>query len=303
MTTTAPAPSSSEALREQLDDLALRHSNALTREKEATQAWEIADARKELGEVDEDAEQQAKSALTEAKAITASIARAMALVKTRIADAEEREAAERRAELAIAAKDTDKARAAAAKRLATALASTEAAFEAFDRANATAGHLRSEAIRLRDLDRQEAELSDRYRERIAELEATKVPGWEPNYGSLELRYERELADLRAAARAEAESLAPPVDDSALREIIDTHAALVPRLIDSASRLALAQGREFVSPPRRVAEMPRGAIGRHYADFEIEVARERHQAFLDAIERLGGSAPSLADAGWPMTRPV
>ncbi|HUF07257.1 MAG TPA: hypothetical protein VMP86_07710 [Candidatus Binatia bacterium] len=293
-TTTTTTTTSSEELRAQVDDLRMRHEHALERAHELREFRNTAAGARVLGEVDEEELAQANTSLTEAENVAASLASALALVQTRLAEAKEREQEERLVQIADEAKGSDKERAAGRKRVASGLANTSAGFEAIDRPNRTDAQLRSEAVRLRDPERQEEELNERYRARLAELRATAPPGAEPNYVSLQYKFDQELTALREAAKAEAESLAPSAADDALRAIVDAHAALLPRLVDSSTKRALDTGREFISPPRRVSELPRGAIGRHYADSELEAARVRHAAFLAAIDRLAGAATSRSD---------
>lgn len=295
---TKATPPSSDALREQSAELRSRADEAQNRAAAARDSLARLRGLSVLGEATADEVRAAQSAADDAEHEADALAAALAEVATRLDRAETAEREQHRAGLADEAARLAKQRANAEKRIGTALASIRAAFEARDAAERTTARLRSEAIELRDLDRQETELNDRYRARLAELRRDAPPGMEPNVTSLELRYEHDLQGIRDAARAEAEALAPAAGQAALDEVLAEYADVSARLIAPELREALARGAEFLAPPE-VMHDGQSFVGqtsrRIYAQSEGAEAESRFDAFRRAIDRLRGSTSAKSIA--------
>ena len=214
----------------------------------------------------------------------------IAIYEEELRKAEEEERQQRLTELGQRAADAVKQRSAAAKRLERALNTTRSALAAFDDALATTRAVRNEVADLRDLEGSIKAIERRWREKYEEMARSAPPGQVPNEASLERRMENEIEALRQAIADEAAQLAPDADAAALSEVVDAFSDLPPRLLDSATRQAIADGDEFVSRVKHINELPavsRGATGRYYSDFEMPEAEARHEQFLGALRRLAG----------------
>lgn len=284
-------PSSSvEALRGQLADTQRRADEAQNAAGHAGEHHARLRGLAALGESSAPEVAEAGNAVIVSEDEAQALAHGATILEERLAAAEEEERQQHLTELGERAADAVKTRTAAAKRVMRALSSTREALSAFDSAMAVTRGVRREVAELRDVEAEVSAIERRWKEKYDELSRSAPPGMEVNTISLELRRDGEIDALRQRIADEAAALAPDADAEALAEVVDSFADLPARLLDSASRKALAEGDEFVGPVRSAREMPSitgAGGGRYYGDFEIGAAEARHAAFVETLRRLAG----------------
>lgn len=294
---TEPAATSAD-LQHQHETLTAEHEAAIHEQDIARKAAQIAEGRHELGQLDDATLESATEALDSASRRVSRKQAAMEAITADIEEAQEREREGRRATLSTETESLDRRWTREVRGLTKDCEALRARFTALDDINADRAGIRSAIVELRDLPAEEEALRQRYARRYEELKRTTPPGMEIDEASLDFRYDRDLEQLRAAAHAEAAALAPDADVEALAEVVDAYSDLVPRLVDSATRTALARGAEFLAAP-----LARGASGsglggqtsmRIYGTAELDEARNRYDAIQATIARLAGRTTSLAD---------
>lgn len=301
MTTTTTAtetPATSVELDTQLANLREQHEAAVEAVDAEGDAFQLVDGRRRLGEADEEEVGAARLALTDAEAAARSLASAVALVESRLAQAITRERDERRAALATEADAAVRRHAKAVRAtLPKALSGVRDAFADRDGAAADLRGIRSALMELRDLNAEEAARRRRKREEYDELRRGAPEGMQPNADLLARQLDAEIESLREAAAREVAAIAPDPDAAELAALCDEFADLVPLLMDTATRQALSEGAEFLNGPQGVTRSGY-TLGQRtecvYGDAEFPEALRRFEALRDAVSRLGGP-PALTVA--------
>lgn len=282
-------------LEEQLIDVRRRYDEAANAAARAREQHGRLRGLQGLGEASPAEVAEAGVAVSAAQDEADALAHAAEILEERLERARAEEREQRRVELVELGKSAVKSRNAGVRKLIAALDAVRTAFQTVDAADESSAGIREQLAVLQDVAGEERRIRARYADRYEELKRTAPPGQVPNEESLERRLELDLHALRERVREEAEAIAPS-GNGHLQAAVDSAADLLPRLIDSNTKQALARGGEFVTTPH--GTLPGGyatsAKQRLFADWEMPEAMKRYDEFRDILSRLGGPATSIAD---------